>query len=413
MAENQAKPLPNWAFPGLFLAYFLFYAWDLGAIAKPVWDEIAYVPAARAFLLGLWPLPNPEHPPFAKQMIALSMKLFGDRPEAWRYFSVLSGAIANVSVLYLVDRLGKRRGVTLLTAACLLLDPLLIVHYRMAILEPPMAAAMMSALAIAVGIYQSRSWRPFRVVILGIVMGLGLASKWSIAAAFPSIFILVFSGLRREKATFGAYFLALLALSLLPWAVYFGSYALNGFSFRQSLEVLRFSLEFHRHFDRTLNIGSPWYEWLYSGQPLWYLHPALHNTKDQTLMAVGNLVLWISAQLLAIYGLWARRRSLEMWAIAAALVLQFSLFAFKPLNFMHYMVGILPLLYTLMGSGIAALFDRYGDRYRRILQVDFALLLLGASLVTWNYGPFLWGGRVTQESLSRLPNPFSSQAPQP
>ncbi|HEX5033447.1 MAG TPA: hypothetical protein VFW62_03120, partial [bacterium] len=256
-------------------------------------------------------------------------------------------------------------------------------------------------------------WRAFRIVLLGIVMGLGLATKWSIAAAFPSIFILVFGRLRRGKAVFGAYFLSLTALSLLPWAVYFGSYALNGFSLHQSLEVLRFGLEFHRHFDRTLNIGSPWYEWLYSGQPLWYLHPALHNTKDQALMAVGNLVLWISAQLLAIYGLWVRRGFLETWAIAVALVLQFSLFAFKPLNFMHYMVGILPLLYTLMGVGIAALFDRYDERYRRILQVDFALLLLGALLVTWNYAPFLWGERVTQESLSRLPNPFSSQAPEP
>jgi dolichyl-phosphate-mannose-protein mannosyltransferase len=413
MPISRSKPLFPWAFIVLFLAYLLYYGWDLGGIPKLIWDEQAYVPAARAILSGWWPLPNPEHPPFVKQMIALSLKLFGDRPEAWRFFSILCGALANVSTLFLVDRIGRRRGVTYFIGACLALDPLLFVHYRMALLEPAVAAAMMSSLALAFGIRSAGRGFILKIVALGLVMGLGLASKWSMAAVFPSLFLLVFSRLHREKAPAARWCLAILALTAIPWSVYFAAYAWNGFSLRQSYDLLRFSLEFHRNFDRTLNIGSPWYEWLYSGQPLWYLHPALRNTKDQVVMAVGNLVLWISSQALALYALWSRRRSIEVWAIAAALILQFLLFATKPLSFMHYMVPILPLLYVLMGLGVASLFDRFGDRYRRILQVDFALLFLGALLVTWNYAPFLWGWPVSQERLRSLPNPFATQAPQP
>jgi len=59
-------------------------------------DEVHYVPAARQMLDPVMPAPrlNPMHPPLAKQLMALSIRTFGDVPLGWRYRSVLFGSLA-------------------------------------------------------------------------------------------------------------------------------------------------------------------------------------------------------------------------------------------------------------------------------------------------------------------------------
>jgi dolichyl-phosphate-mannose--protein O-mannosyl transferase len=70
---------------------------------KFYFDEVHYVPAARQMLEPVMPQPmlNPMHPPLAKQLIALSIHMFGDGPLGWRYPAVLFGALALVAV-YLI-----------------------------------------------------------------------------------------------------------------------------------------------------------------------------------------------------------------------------------------------------------------------------------------------------------------------
>src|ERR1700679_3433957 len=67
---------------------------------KFYFDEVHYVPAARQMLEPVMPSPmlNPMHPPLAKQLIALSIRTFGDGPLGWRYPGVLFGSLAIVAV---------------------------------------------------------------------------------------------------------------------------------------------------------------------------------------------------------------------------------------------------------------------------------------------------------------------------
>src|SRR3981189_1718349 len=67
---------------------------------KFYFDEVHYVPAARQMLepARSAPLLNPMHPPLAKQLIALSIKSFGDVPLGWRYPGVLFGSLSIVAV---------------------------------------------------------------------------------------------------------------------------------------------------------------------------------------------------------------------------------------------------------------------------------------------------------------------------
>ena len=74
------------------IAVILFLAAHFALLAgvttpdKFVFDEVHYVPAARQMLEPVLPSPmlNPMHPPLAKQLIALSIRTFGDVPLGWR-----------------------------------------------------------------------------------------------------------------------------------------------------------------------------------------------------------------------------------------------------------------------------------------------------------------------------------------
>src|SRR5665213_3952796 len=69
---------------------------------KFVFDEVHYVPAARQMLEPVMstPMLNPMHPPLAKQLIALSIRGFGDDPLGWRYAAVLFGSLAIVAMYF-------------------------------------------------------------------------------------------------------------------------------------------------------------------------------------------------------------------------------------------------------------------------------------------------------------------------
>jgi dolichyl-phosphate-mannose-protein mannosyltransferase len=67
---------------------------------KFYFDEAHYVPAAREMLEPVLPslLLNPMHPPLAKELMAVSIRVFGDVPLGWRYPSVLFGSLAIVEM---------------------------------------------------------------------------------------------------------------------------------------------------------------------------------------------------------------------------------------------------------------------------------------------------------------------------
>src|SRR5205807_8129094 len=70
--------------------------------------EVHYVPAARQMLepAMLQPMLNPMHPPLGKQLIALSIRTFGDSALGWRYPGALFGALAVVAIY--LDRKSTR-----------------------------------------------------------------------------------------------------------------------------------------------------------------------------------------------------------------------------------------------------------------------------------------------------------------
>ncbi|MCC6272864.1 MAG: phospholipid carrier-dependent glycosyltransferase [Deltaproteobacteria bacterium] len=403
---GSSTPLVS-ARPALLLAllglgYFLFFFHQVDLAERPYWDERIYVNAARTYLSSQKPYPNPEHPPLGKQILSLGIELWGDRPQGWRFFSALSGALSGVLMVALTYRLTGRQGVAAFVGALFFLDPLLYLHFRLGMLDPPLLLFLLAATLSVFQFWENPKIATPYLYLTGLLLGLALATKMLALVLAPVFWVLAAHRLRREGLSKKSLLHLALAGFLLPAAVYFGTHAALGYGLGETWRLFLYNLNFHQYHRGAANMSSRWYEWLYVGKPLWYFWKQVEAGRVQAVLGTGNLVLWVGAELLACYAVYRKRRSPEVWTLAALILIQFALYAFKPITFLQYMVLILPFLYILMGVGIADLFDRFEGRYRRILQVDLACFFLGSLLVFWNYFPYLQGKVMSREAFEAV-----------
>jgi hypothetical protein len=164
----------------LFLAAHFALLVGVTTPEKFYFDEVHYVPAARQMLEPVMPAPmlNPMHPPLAKQLMALSIRGFGDGPLGWRYPSVLFGSLAVVAVYLCGLALFAAPGPAIASAVLAFLNQMLFVQSRIAMLD--IFALAFGLLAIAAFLQGYRKPRPqLWFALAGAGFGLSSACKWS------------------------------------------------------------------------------------------------------------------------------------------------------------------------------------------------------------------------------------------
>lgn len=406
-----------WLFFALLLAYFVYYFHGIGWVDFPFWDENIYINTARAILSTHKPYPTPDHPPFGKELLALGIRIFGDNPVGWRFFAVLSGAVSCTLVSYLVYRIGKNLGVALFVAALLFFEPLWVVHFRLGQLDAPLTALLLTATTLTYVFYASDRLRLWILYPTALTLGLALSTKFLTLVFMPVLGGLALARLWREEKRWKKIFHAAAVLTVLPILVLLGTYRALGYNTTEAVEEIKFIIVWHKFAQGPRPYFSRWYEWLYIRHPVWYFSKPLEGNKMQSIMATGNFVLWIGAELGTLYSLIRFWRRPEILALSAAIGLQWLLYSQKPSTYIHYMTEILPFLFILMGVAIADLFDRWGQKYRRLLQIDLAVYFMAAAIVFWNYQPFIWGKPYPKELHFRImgisPPPPASPTPSP
>ena len=167
----------------------------LGLYPGYIYDEYYYVPAALSLLghpitrtLAQAPAgydPNLlSAPPFAKEIIALSIWLFGNHPEAWRLPSAVLGTIVPLLVYGLTrDLFPGHPRIAWGTAALAAVDGLLVTLSRVALLD---SIALPLLIANGWGLWRVhqmiqgiRPWSARFIGIWGLGLGLGFAAKWN------------------------------------------------------------------------------------------------------------------------------------------------------------------------------------------------------------------------------------------
>jgi len=385
---------------GLALAFLGLTWWRLGIPSQIYFDELHYVPAARKLIAGL--RANPEHPLFGKTVIAAAIAGLGDQPRNWRVPSALFGGLGLFALMRLVWFSSGQRHAAIFAGLLLASDFLWFIQSRIAMLDMIMAGLGLTALWQFTAACRLPGQARWRLALAGVLLGLALGTKWSIAPAtvLPGLAFVVL----RIKAHGGRCLLAragapiagislaeaALWLGLVPLGVYWLSFW-PAFVWTPDPVNPWHPLEWHGYMrklqDSVVKLHpyrSVWYQWVVDWRAVWYLYKAVDGAQRGVVL-IGNpltMLAGLAALAWTFYEGVRRRRAdlLGFFALYAA-SLGLWIISGKPIQFYYHY--LLPS--TFMMGALALALDGLWQREDRWRWITPAILVLSLALFAWFY----------------------------
>lgn len=382
----------------LALAAEAIFLFRLSVPTILVFDEVHYVPAARA-MLALSSPANIEHPPFAKELIAIGMALFGDTAFGWRFMSTLAGSATIAGVFALAHLLTGRVRAGLVAAACAMLGFTVYVQARIAMLDTFMLAFLLWAIVL-LGAMRRRGRSAW--IVGAMLLGLATACKWA-AAPYVLFAAAAFVQLKREDPRRWPDLRIVPALALLGSVsvlTYFATF-LPAFFYAQDAVTLRSLLPLQ--WDMYLRqrqvlphhtYQSQWWTWPLLIRPIWYLYEPADGAQRGILL-IGNPVVMYGglAAVASLYYGWVKTGAARLLAPALLCTLAVAQFALIPksLGFYYYFYPASVFLTV----AIAVAFDHW-----RLRGWDEAFLLAAFALTLY-FLPVLTAQALTDPGAFR------------
>lgn len=364
--QHPRDPI-GWCYAVAFL-FFALVLVRLGVPSIPYFDEVHYLPAARALLAGSEWL-NREHPMLGKELLAASIGLLGDRPLAWRLPSAIAGALALFAAMRAMWFASLRPFATIAYGLLLASGFVLFVHARIAMLDAFMVAFLMVATWQCAAAVREPEHGRRNLALAGVALGLAIASKWNAAALAPLPGIAFLAARLHASGWHGLIghrgapvpgirlAEAALWLGLVPIAVYAATYwpawviapaemAQHGFiGLHQTMLAMQESVI------KPHPYQSRWFEWMIDWRAIWYLYEPVGGAQRGVLL-IGNPLTMLAGLPALAWCAWAgvRQQRIDALAVAAiyAVSLGFWIVAAKPVQFYyHYFVPSMALLAAL------------------------------------------------------------------
>ena len=291
-------------------------------------DEIYHARTAYEHILGLEPYEN-THPPLGKLIISLGIRIFGMNPFGWRFMGTLFGVLMLPILYHFLKRLF---GSTFLCTAGTVLFAFDFMHYvqtRIATIDTYavffillMYDAMLVFLQTDL---MTAGWKKLLPPLFfsGLFMGLGVASKWTVAYGAVGLAVLFFGKLvvtyralhlsslsarKRDEAQAAFWQKALrtclwccLFFILIPFCIYFAAFLPLTLLKHNRYDVLgRFfayqvhMYNYHSTLQATHTFESPWYQWPFDVRNVWYYgnYNADGSGGLRTISVLGSPLFW-------------------------------------------------------------------------------------------------------------------------
>ena len=286
------------------------------------------------------------HPPLAKWLIALGIRLFGYDTFGWRIAAAVAGTLTIVVLYLLARRLLRSTTGAVIASSLLAIDFLHFVESRIAMLDIFVPLFGLAALLFLVydrdALFAGREQagdlpkllnRPWRIAAGG-AAGLAVASKWS--GGFFILLLLVLAVtwewrarrereeerpargvLRAETASLAVWFV------IFPLVVYSFTYIgrlpgpddqcpeRDGIWVNRLFEQQQCMLGFHKNLESNHSYQSPAWSWLLLKRPVSYYFETDPNGDYKEVFAAGSpFVWWVSLLAMMFIGFrWLRRRN--------------------------------------------------------------------------------------------------------
>lgn len=314
-------------------------------------DEIYHAFTARQILAGdplpwHWSSPHPEgfayewtHPPLAKEIMAVSMGVFGVNSLAWR----LPGAALGVAIVFMVFKIAKKllqsRDAAVLAAVFIALDGLTLTMSRIGTADVYFVAFAL------VSYYFFVSKRDF---LSAVFLGLSAAAKWSTIWMLP-VFALSFLLLRPKIKPSLAWYV------IIPPVIYLASYV-PMFYFGHNLETFwgmqKQMWWYHSGLVATHPYTSPWWSWPFTLRPV-YLYQNYNAGIIANIYALGNPFLFWLGSLSVVVGLFvAFKNRLVVWIVLVfSYFVMFAPWAASPrIMFLYHYLPSVPFMAIILSA---------------------------------------------------------------
>ncbi|TSC53175.1 MAG: glycosyl transferase family protein, partial [Microgenomates group bacterium LiPW_16] len=347
--------------------YHAFTAREMARGNKMAWEWWNKPPEGFAYE---W-----THPPLAKEAMVAGIKVFGENSFGWRFPIALAG----VGVVYLVYLLGKQLfndQVGLIAAFLITFDGLFFVQSRIGMNDTFFLFFMLLAFWAYTKYHKEGHEVPQMLFLVGVALGLALASKWTAIYA-----ILILGGLwlinilKTKNLKLKTLFIGACSFLIIPLIVYLLSYLpffTSGHTWEQFWGLQHQMWWYHTRLKATHPYTSPWYSWPFLYRPVWYYVKYGEDT-IANIYALGNPAVWWGGVIAILYfilsyirGILAKKFSIRVpfgrFQFSILLLGYFGFFlpwAFSPrIMFLYHYLPSIPFMCLALGYGLDKIWQR-------------------------------------------------------
>ena len=360
--------------------------------------------------------------------IDLGFNTFG-----WRIAACIFGILCIPMIYLLARRLWPNRLFAIAAATLVCFDGMFFIQSRIGMIDIfPIFFILLSYFLFLVHI-QSRTPRSslISLVGLGLVLGIGIASKWIVLAAFASIvFLMVVRAIRRHVdfhvgppgnptwawgrgdgpaipggVNWPTYLVvAAVALVAIPAVIYVESwypfFARGQFhNLADLIEYQKQSFDYHAHLNATHPYGSPWWSWPFLSRPVLYYAEYTnlgidHWTGKELVSRMADLgnpwIWWTSLPcVVSLPYFIVRHRSFPATVILLGFITQYLPWSqISRVLFMYHMFGGLIFMILALAFVLTQLAQKLEPRGRRLLVANH----LGVAVLFFFYFYPVWTG---------------------
>ena len=385
--ERSSSPWP--ALVLLLVAAEILFLVNLQHPLQMYFDETHYVPAARD-LIDRIAYRNVEHPLAAKTLIGLSIWLFGDTTFGWRLMSTFFGCATVAAVFLIAHSLFRDLRTSVLAGLLALLNQMLFVQARIAMLDVYMSAFLLLAFWCLIDSYRRERGVRSRLIACGLLLGLAVGSKWLAIpyAAAAGLGFLVLKlrgeGWRGVSAPEG-----LLWLGGLGLVTYLATFAPAFLVARNPLTLAELiPHQFVIYAQQTQPLAqhpyqSDWWQWPLISRPIWYLYERVEGVQRGVLLIGNPAIMWggLVAVLACLVG-GIRARDPRLLLVAGLWAFSYGIWILIPKKIGFYHYYYMPSLFLALA--LAAAFHHF-CRGRRLRWLPPAFLVLSAVFFAYFY----------------------------
>ena len=287
-------------------------------------DEIYHGRTALEHLRGVYPYET-THPPLGKEIIAVSISIFGMTPFGWRFAGAVFGVVMLIVLYILIKNMFGKTPVAVCGTLLLGFDFMRFVQTRIATIDTYGVFFILLSYFFMYRYITTDADAPFRkslapLALSGLFFGIGCASKWiviyaglGLAALYAIRLVMLFKHYdENQRPGFGAYLAKTLMYSVLffvviPAIIYYLSYIPYGLARDMTIsDGMLWNSDFYRDivwknqtsmfsYHSKLEEGHPYssvpWQWILDVRPILYVYNANDKLKS-AFAAFGNPVVW-------------------------------------------------------------------------------------------------------------------------